>query len=280
MLAAREEELERAHAGLERRVRERTEQLSQTIRALQEQIRERQRTEAELVESRGRLRALSMGLESAREEERAHLSRELHDELGQMMTALMVEISTLKKRPRQDAASRVGLSKMTRMVDDTIRVVRRIAKSLRPGMLDDLGLVAALEWQLQEFQENTRIKTVFEVEPENIELDGTRSTCIFRIVQEALTNIARHAKATQVRAALRRDASWIHLEVSDNGRGIRDEEAARASGLGLVGIRERALLCGGEAVIRGVSGKGTVLQVRLPSSYDPDTHLRRPHHRP
>lgn len=257
-------QLEGAHADLERRVRERTDQLTKTIKALQDQITERQRTESELVSSRGQLRALSSRLESAREQERTHLSRKVHDELGQMMTALMVEISWLKKRPRPAPGIQERLNKMTRMVDETITVIRRIATDLRPGALDDLGLVAAVEWQLQEFQENTKIKTSLTVEPDGLELDNVRSTCIFRIIQEALTNIVRHAKAGRVAVVLRQEEDGVFLEVSDNGRGITEAEAASPTAIGLIGIRERALICGGQTVIRGAPGKGTVLQVRLP----------------
>ena len=142
--------------------------------------------------------------------------------------------------------------------------VRRIATDLRPSVLDDLGLVAAVEWQAQEFERSTGITVQLEVQAEHPELDDVCATTAFRILQETLTNVARHAHATRVNIALRVSAEELTLEVRDNGRGISEGELTSPTSLGLLGSRERAIACGGELVIRGVRNQGTTVLLRIP----------------
>jgi signal transduction histidine kinase len=151
-----------------------------------------------------------------------------------------------------------------RLADSTIQVVRRIVTELRPGVLDDLGLVAAIEWQAQEFQGRMGIRCDFASDRSDFPLDSQAGTAVFRICQETLTNVARHAQATRVTISLREEAGNLVLTVADNGRGITEQEIADRTSLGLLGMRERAFLVSGEVSIGGRPGKGTTVRVRIP----------------
>lgn len=153
---------------------------------------------------------------------------------------------------------------MLGVVDTTIDRVRRIASELRPSILDDLGLAAAVEWQAQQFQKRTGILCRYDCSVDNLDLDTERSTAIFRIFQEALTNVLRHAQATRIDVSLDKDEDGFVLDVRDNGRGIRDSEKSDESSLGLLGMRERAYLIGAKVEITGVAGKGTSVSLRVP----------------
>jgi signal transduction histidine kinase len=155
---------------------------------------------------------------------------------------------------------------MMDLIESTINTVRRISSDLRPRFLDDLGLIAAVEWQLQQFQSRTGIDCHCETALDKWDLDADRATAVFRIFQEILTNVLRHAHATQVHVEILKDSDAIVLEVRDNGRGITDTEKANRRSLGLLGMRERALLFGGEIVITGTAGEGTKVAVRVPLS--------------
>ncbi|MBI4810792.1 MAG: sensor histidine kinase [Ignavibacteriales bacterium] len=224
----------------------------------------------QLQESHKKLRQLAAHLQSVREEERARIAREIHDELGQLLTVMKMDIALLsKKLPSLSAGSKSeettsDLKSMSELVDTTIKSVRRIATELRPEILDELGLKEAIEWEAQVFQTRTRIKCVFISEIDDITLDHERSTAVFRILQETLTNVARHAEATQVNLYLQQSDGNLVLRVADNGRGITAQEATGNKSLGLLGMRERVLLFGGEVIIEGESGKGTIVTVRLP----------------
>ncbi len=233
-------------------------------------ITERKRAEEELKSSREQLRALAASLQSAREEERSRIAREIHDNLGQALTGLKMSLSWLDKK-----LSEVGdgvppplllneIASMSKLIDAAIQMVREISAELRPGVLDDLGLVAAVEWQAQEFQTRMGIRCRFTSTLENITLDKEQSTAIFRILQETLTNVARHANATRVNITLRKKAGNLILEVRDNGRGITESEISNPRSLGLLGMRERALLLGGNVEISGTPGKGTAVTVKIP----------------
>jgi PAS domain S-box-containing protein len=233
-------------------------------------ITERKRAEEELKSSREQLRALAASLQSAREEERSRIAREIHDNLGQALTGLKMSLSWLDKK-----LSEVGdgvppplllneIASMSKLIDAAIQMVREISAELRPGVLDDLGLVAAVEWQAQEFQTRMGIRCRFTSTLENITLDKEQSTAIFRILQETLTNVARHANATRVNITLRKKAGNLILEVRDNGRGITESEISNPRSLGLLGMRERALLLGGNVEISGTPGKGTAVTVQIP----------------
>jgi DNA-binding NarL/FixJ family response regulator/signal transduction histidine kinase len=239
-----EEALRKAKDELEIKVEKRTAELRKTNEKLLAEITERKRTEKELKNSREQLRALATHLQSVREEERRQIAREVHDELGQALTGLKIDLSWLGGRLSQsDVKARrpsilEKIQSMSKFIDATIQTVRRIATQLRPGVLDDLGLVAAIEWQAQDFQKRTGIRCKFIRSAEDISLDQERSTVVFRIFQETITNIARHAKATRVSTRLKKDDGNIMLEVEDNGRGITEEEIHDSKSLGLLGMRE------------------------------------------
>ncbi|HSB91434.1 MAG TPA: PAS domain S-box protein [Anaerolineales bacterium] len=230
---------------------------------------ERKRAERLLQESGRRLRQFSSELERAREEEATRISREIHDELGQLLTGLKLDLAWMAQQLDRAGSSDVPalLEKarsMSELADATIEHVRRIASELRPGVLDDLGLSAALEWQAGEFETRTGIRCRVAVDPEAEAVPPEHATAMFRIFQEALTNIARHAQAQHVTVALeKRDGGWL-LTVRDDGRGITEAELHGSGSLGLLGMRERAHLLGGETVIRRGDPRGTVLEVSLP----------------
>jgi PAS domain S-box-containing protein len=231
-------------------------------------ITERKLAEDAIRASQEQLRALSARLRSAREEEGTRIAREIHDELGSALTGLRWDLERLDKAlaaPNGGAVktAREKIADMTGLIDSTIDAVRRISSELRPGALDDLGLVAAIEWQTQQFEQRTRIKVECDcVQEANI--SGDRAVAVFRIFQEILTNVLRHAEATRVRVRTSIESGLFVLQVEDNGRGITWEEQHDISSLGLMGMSERAHLVGGQVSITGVSGKGTTVVVRVP----------------
>lgn len=238
------------------------------ILGMAEDVTERRRAGQEQERSRDQLRALSARLQEAREEERAAISRHVHDELGQALTALSWELSKLADQvdAPADAESAVArrLAGMSSMVDAMMQIVRKVAAELRPPILDHFGLVAAIEWQAQEFQERYRIQCEVAARIRGSIPDRTVSTAIFRIFQEILTNVARHAGATKVRVEFNDSPRGFALLVHDNGRGITEGEQARS--LGILGMRERAHLFGGSIEIRGASGRGTTVTVHVPAA--------------
>jgi signal transduction histidine kinase len=233
--------------------------------ALVRDIAERKRAEEVLTSSHEQLRALAAHLQSVREEEGTRIARAIHDELSPALTALMTDLSWLASGLTADQKPLVAkIETMSKLVEATIQSVRKVAGELRPGVLDDLGLVAAIEWQAQEFQTRTGIRCKVILPVEDIALDSDRSTAIFRISQEILTNVARHSSASRVNISLREEAGNVILEAQDNGKGIAEREISSSKSLGLLGIRERALLFGGELRISGIHGKGTTVTVRIP----------------
>jgi PAS domain S-box-containing protein len=237
--------------------------------AILRDVSERLRAEEQLRASSEMLRALAARYESVREEERSRIAREVHDELGQALTGLKIDLSTLARDVRNrlpDAEQRVDA--MTRLVGETIDFVRELSAQLRPPVLDDVGLAAAIEWQAQEFQSRTGVVCRLVSSLPDEELPTDVSTALFRILQEALTNVARHAGATFVHIRLDKADSVIILTVTDNGRGITPEEIENVRSLGLVGMRERSLLLGGNVTITGQPGNGTTVTARIPVVYD------------
>ncbi len=230
-------------------------------------ITDRRQAEKELHKSRELLRKLSLHLQTAREEESKRIAREIHDELGQQLTAIKMDISWLSNRidPEVEGGKEFlkKMHSMSSLVDKTIQTVQKVTAELRPGLLDDLGLVPAIEWLAQEFENQTDIPCRIKLFCELVDIDPDCSTAIFRISQEALTNVARHAKATRVNISLKEDDGALVLKIRDNGKGIAADEVFAPSSLGLMGMRERIRPFGGELIISG-SPKGTTLTVTLP----------------
>jgi PAS domain S-box-containing protein len=233
-------------------------------------ITERKRAEETLKATTEQLRALSARVQSAREEEGQRIAREIHDELGGALTGLQWDLQsidksllTLDQRPELDRI-RGRIASMAELIDSTISTVRRISSDLRPALLDDVGLMAAIQWYLQQFQARTGIRCDYDASIETADLDHDRANAVFRICQEILTNVLRHSAATHVHVRIRQDEGWLELRVSDNGRGITDEESRGEQSLGLVGMRERARLVGGDLTVNGSPGGGTRVVVRVP----------------
>lgn len=234
-------------------------------------ITERKRYQNMLRESRQRLRALARNLETSREDERTRIAREIHDELGQMLTKLKMDLAWLSRKAATipDPACEAKLHETLELVDQTVQTVRRISSELRPGLLDTLGLAAALEWEAQQFQTRTGIPCKVRIHPRLPELDRTVATALFRIAQEALTNVARHAAASETELRLECDGSTFRLEVRDNGRGAAPEAFQRPGCFGLLGMRERAHALGGELFVESCPGHGTRVLALVP--VPPDT---------
>jgi signal transduction histidine kinase len=215
--------------------------------------------------SREQLRRLADSLLLAREEERATIARDIHDVLGQTLTALKMDTAWIGRRLPDDVpAARAKLAAMASLIDDTVVTVRRIATDLRPGILDDLGLAAAVEWQAREFESRTGIPCALHASLGDGALDPMASTAVFRILQESLTNVTRHSRATHVAVRLERRNGDLILEVRDDGIGIADSEASNVRSIGLAGMRERAQLVGGGVSITGSRGDGTTIRVQIP----------------
>jgi PAS domain S-box-containing protein len=231
---------------------------------IQRDITERRHADEALRRSREELRALAARLQSVREEERTRISREIHDELGQALTGLKLDLAWLRPRLKDRPELTERLQSVVARIDGTIDSVRRIATELRPSVLDHLGLVAAVEWQAQEFSNRTGIAAAVRLAASAAMPAADTATTVFRILQEALTNVARHAGATRVEIALDLTPEGVRLEVHDNGRGIDEAARAGARSLGLLGMQERASACGGELTIDGGPGAGTVLSLRIP----------------
>lgn len=228
-------------------------------------ITERNKAKHEIQRSREQLRSLSAHLESAREKERTRIARELHDELGQLLTALNTDIILLSRDiPENQKLLRDKTTSLSNLVDMTMNTCKRIYMDLRPGMLDHLGLAVAISWLSDEFQKRTGITCRVSIDPEDMVVDPDLSTAIFRICQETLTNVQRHAEATRVKIEMKAKGDHIELSVRDNGKGITQEQLKKPNSFGLLGIQERALHWGGEVKITGKEDKGSLIKVRMP----------------
>jgi two-component system, NarL family, invasion response regulator UvrY len=267
-----EEALKQAHTTLEHRVAERTAELQRMNAQLQAEIAERQRAaykseqaEQALRSSREQLRQLATHLQNAQEQERAHIARELHDDLAQALTSIRLDVSWLARRALTAPAEwRERLTTIAATIDTLHQTVSRISTELRPNILDALGLIAAIEWQLQEIQRRTDLTYTLQKPPEESTLDQARATALFRIFQEAVTNIVRHAEASHIYVRLVEHANAVLLEVADNGKGISRRQATAPTSLGLLGMRERARLWGGYMTINGTPELGTTVTTWIP----------------
>ena len=237
-------------------------------------ITERKRAEEVLRQSREQLRRLAARMDSLREKERTWIAREVHDQLGQVFTSIKLDLSLMKKalaRSEYTAEELRSLlhEKIECMVDSAdaaIRTVQKIGTELRPAVLDDLGLLAAIEWQTKNFESRTGIRCRIKTDLQAVDIDPRCATAVFRIFQETLTNVARHAKATRMNIQIEKKSGQLLLNVEDNGRGISHLEIHNPASLGLLGMRERALLFNGEIHFSGISGKGTTVSLRMPLS--------------
>jgi PAS domain S-box-containing protein len=213
------------------------------------------------------LRSLSSRLISIQEEERKRIAREVHDELGQGLTALKLNVAALAQSLPPAAAETAArdIARINELIDDNIHAVRRIAGELRPTAIDDFGLTAAVQLATDNFQNQSGIECEVSIRPEEIEAPPAAAIVIYRILQEALTNVVRHANATRVDVRLRQDHRSIVLEVRDNGVGASEDQLTRSDALGLIGMRERASFIGGELRVEGVPGRGTIVSLRTPA---------------
>lgn len=215
--------------------------------------------------SEEQLRNLYARLHYVREEERTHIAREIHDELGQALTAVKMDLSWLNKKIPEDQELLLEKTQsMSKLVNTTLQTVKKIATELRPALLDDFGIAAAIEWQMEEFESRTGIKCQLTIDHKDIALDRDRSTVLFRVFQETLTNIARHANATVVKVSLKEEQGKVVLEVRDVGKGITERQISDPKSLGLLGMRERAHFVGGEFKISGIQDKGTTVCLSIP----------------
>ena len=261
-----EQVLAKAGKELERRVEERTADLLTANTLMKKMLDEGMRAAQKITSSRERLRNLSGRLQSVLEDERTRISREIHDELGQALTALKLDLSLIRRRLGSKGLDEQSakVHEAERAVTRIIRTVQRIATELRPGILDELGVAAAIEWIAKDFQRRTGIRCNVVIRSGDKLSDPLRATAIFRIVQEALTNVVRHAAASQVSVILEKKGENMVLDVRDNGIGIMEGRIFDSKSLGLIGMRERILRLGGEAEITGKPGEGTLVRVTLP----------------
>jgi len=235
-------------------------------------ISERKEVEQALVNSHEQLRHLTSHLQVVREEERTLIAREIHDELGQALTALKMDVHWLRQRlPSEKNLMIDKANVMSRLIDWTVQSVRRICGELRPQLLDDFGLSAAIEWEAEEFSKRADIETKILSDPEDLVLSQDISTAIFRIFQETLTNITRHASATQVEIVLKKVQGKLEMRVSDNGIGIKENEILDPKSFGIIGMRERVHYLGGSLSIKD-NGNGTTVAVSIPVAEEGGVH--------
>ena len=228
-------------------------------------ITERRQAEEQLRTSSEQLRALSAHLQSIREEERKMMAREIHDELAQVLTVLKMEFRSLSDRSsKKQEGGVLDAESINQLIDRAIDTSQRVCMELRPAIVDELGLSAAIEWQAKEIEKRSNIKCKITFEPQEILVDKEHSIALFRIFQELLNNVVRHAQATKIKIHLKEKRDRIILSIKDNGIGIADEQISDFKSLGLVGIRERAQFLGGSFAIRGIKKKGTTVTISIP----------------
>jgi PAS domain S-box-containing protein len=264
--------MKQAHELLEHQVARRTIELQRANARLKAEIAERQhaaeyaqQAEQALRTSQEQLRQLTVYLQNAQEQERSQIARQLHDDLAQTLTSLKMDVVWLSRRAEATpTAWRERLTAMAAALDTLGESMRRIGTELRPNVLDDLGLMAAIEWQLKDVASRTNLTYSLKAPTEELTIDAARSTAMFRIFQEAVTNVVRHAGATSLAVRLcQYPDAWL-LEITDHGKGITPEQLADHTSLGLLGMRERAHLWGGDVIIQGGADAGTTVTIRIP----------------
>lgn len=252
---------------IQKEMNRRTARLSEVNELLRQEISERKKIEAALQDSRERLRLLSIHLQKIREDERTSLSRELHDEFGQALTGMKLDVSWIKRRlSDKDGLIVERLDSILEALDRTIINVQKMSAKLRPIVLDHFGLRDAAELAARDISKKANIACRIIADPYNIVLDDTVSTGAFRILQESLTNVLRHARAKEVVISLKKKNHVLIMEIADNGKGITKKEMASPQSLGLTGMQERARALGGSLSIAGVRGKGTSVTLTVPLS--------------
>ena len=236
-----------------------------TILSIARDITERKQAEERLRKTSKLLRELATHLQSVREEERTTIAREIHDELGQVLTVLKIQLTLLGNKLSPDQVLlKEKVNSLSDLIDQSVESVQKISAKLRPTILDELGLIAAIEWQAEEFEKLTNINCSVVLPKEELNLTTEKSTALFRIFQEALTNIARHSEAKKVSISLLTENSALHLEIFDDGKGITSEQLKDFKSLGLRGMEERAMIFGGQVTFDSIIGKGTKVKVEIP----------------
>jgi signal transduction histidine kinase len=219
--------------------------------------------ENDLRESRAQLHEMAAIAQAAREQEKGRIARELHDELGQLLTSMKMDLGGFRAQLRTDEERR-RVDVMDQLLNSMVAATRRISSDLRPMMLDDLGFLPAAEWLLENFSQRTGIDYAFDVEPRDIELPEAHATALYRILQESLTNVAKHAAASLVEVHLVGSDTGVVLTVRDNGAGFDSNAGRKPLSFGLVGLRERAFFLGGEVKVTTAPGQGTVIEACIP----------------
>jgi len=236
-----------------------------TIISTARDISGHKQTEEKLKDATDRLRELSKRLQQIREEERTIIAREIHDELGQVLTVLKIQLSLAEKKLHPNQIEVIEkMDYACDLLDQTVKSVQQISAKLRPGILDELGLIPAIEWQTREFEKRADISCRLSLSTEPPDIAQEKATALFRIFQEALTNVARHSRAKRVSVFLKFQPDNLILEITDNGRGISQTQINASSSLGILGMRERVMVFGGTMEINGIPGEGTHIKVTMP----------------
>mgnify|MGYP003973130255 CR=1 FL=1 len=262
-----EEELERHKNSLEQLVESRTSDLINSNNRLQKEIEEHKNTQQVLIGSKEKFRRLSAQIQSIREEEKTRIAKEVHDQLGQTLTVLKIDTTQLQQRiPTELSELKSRATSMTNIVDDIIKNVQHIAMELRPPILDAFGICEAIVWQSNEYKRKLGINFDLNRLCEHIDLEKDLQTTLFRIFQEAVTNVIRHANATHVRVAMNYDNENLIFKIADNGTGINKKDIESHESLGLIGMKERVHPWGGQVEFKGLPGKGTNVIITIPLS--------------
>lgn len=228
-------------------------------------VTQRKEAERKVRETGERLRSLALHLQNIREEERTLIAQEIHDELGQILTYIKIQMNLVGKKIGDDQQLlKEKINSSLKLIDDAINSIQKISAQLRPNVLDELGIGAAIEWQAKEFASLTNIDCICDLSRDEIKLDKQKSTAIFRIFQEALTNVARHANASKIFVSLTEFKNNLILEIKDNGKGITQSQIDDSKSLGILGMKERAMLFGGSVIIKSSMNSGTTVRVELP----------------